>query len=199
MTKSNNRNTIDQQYLRSMNIDLWVARDAPVPTDNAAQRLNTESQTDNVEANALAHLSAAQLGAALGKLCVTTNSQVQSAELLVVTEDSTLSDACLELLGSMLKAIELNDSQWLHAGIVQTSTGVSLNTLGESIPLKAVVLMLLTGGNTNALGQLRMVRHQVPGFQPPVMVTFHPQELLDNTDAKRPAWEDLKQLRKWLG
>jgi len=57
MTESNNRNTIDQQYLRSMNIDLWVARDAPVPTDNAAQRLNTESQTDNVEANALAHLS----------------------------------------------------------------------------------------------------------------------------------------------
>jgi len=110
-----------------------------------------------------------------------------------------LSDACTALLESMFKAIELNNSQWRHAGsAAPTETGISLSAIGASA-LKAVVLMLQTGGNTNGLAQLRTMKHQVAGLEAPVMVTFHPQDLLDNPDAKRPAWEDLKQLRRWLG
>jgi len=200
MNKSNNQSAIDQQYLRAMNIDLWVARDVPAVTDNssgissaAATPLETNGRSK------LAQLSAAEFGTALRRISVTPNNEAQNSELLVITEDSVLSDACLKLLGSMFNAIEVNDSQWLHAGVAQSSAGTSLSALGDSMPLKAVVLMLQTGGNTNGLAQLRSVQHRLSGFQPPVMVTFHPQDLLDNPDAKRPAWEDLKLLRKWLG
>ena len=203
MNKSNSQKSIDQQYLKAMNIDLWVARDTPVAaadvvTTSAAELPNTETQTDVVGEAALAQLPAVQLGAALSSMRLAASSPVQSAELLVVTEDSVLSDACFKLLTTMLKAIELKDSQWLHAGIAQAEAGSSLNELGKSMPIKAIVLMLQTGGNADALGQLRNVQHRVPGFNTPAMVTFHPQDLLDNPDAKRPAWEDLKQLRKWL-
>ncbi len=195
-----------------MNIDLWVARDAPVPANNAVAETTATAATaaatgeragggvqvkTTAETN-LAQLPAAQLADALSGLSVATNSSAQNARLLVVTEQFNLSDACLKLLGSMFNAIELTESHWLHAGVAQNNTGTSLNALVESIPIKAVVLMLQTGGNANALGQLRNQRHQVPGIQAPVMVTFHPQDLLDNPEAKRPAWEDLKQLRQWL-
>jgi len=201
MNKSNNQNTIDQQYLKAMNIDLWVARDAPVATDNSAAVLSSTAvtQAEATDATPLAQLPATELRSALSSLSLTANLQAPGTELLVVTEDASLSDECLKLLGSMLKAIELADSQWLHTGIAQSNTGTSLNALDKSMPLKAVVLMLQTGGNTNALAQLRTTEHRVSGFQAPVMVTFHPQDLLDNPEAKRPAWEDLKLLRKWLG
>ena len=200
MNKSNNQNAIDQRYLRAMNIDLWVARDAPVATEHSADVSSTVvTQSETNGANELTSLTALEFGTALSRIRVAADTQAQGAELLVITEDSALSDACLKLLGSMFKAIEVEDSQWLHTGVVQTSTGTSLSALEKSMPLKAAVLMLQTGGDTNGLAQLRSVQHRLSGFQPPVMVTFHPQDLLDNPDAKRPAWEDLKLLRKWLG
>jgi DNA polymerase len=45
-----------------------------------------------------------------------------------------------------------------------------------------------------SLGRLRGARHDFMGI--PVVVTYHPAALLRNTQWKRPAWEDLKMLRR---
>ncbi|HSG82708.1 MAG TPA: uracil-DNA glycosylase, partial [Gemmatimonadota bacterium] len=45
-----------------------------------------------------------------------------------------------------------------------------------------------------SLGRLRGARHDFMGI--PVIVTYHPAALLRNTQWKRPAWEDLKMLRR---
>ena len=192
MNKSNNQSMIDQQYLKAMNIDLWVARDAPASVGGA----HSETTVPVTGTRPLAELSAAQLSTALSSLKLTADDLTKTAEVLVVTEDSTLSDDCLKLLGAMFKAIELDDTRWCHTGVAHP--GTPLTEAGDSSSLKVVLLMLQTGGNANALTELRNVAHQAPGFKSPVIVTFHPQDLLDNPDAKRPAWEDLKQLRKRL-
>ncbi len=49
---------------------------------------------------------------------------------------------------------------------------------------------------TNTLGKLRAEIHNYNGV--PVVVTYHPAALLRNEQYKRPAWEDLKKLRKLL-
>lgn len=45
-----------------------------------------------------------------------------------------------------------------------------------------------------SLGRLRGARHEFMGI--PVVVTYHPAALLRNQQWKRPAWEDLKLLRR---
>ncbi len=49
-------------------------------------------------------------------------------------------------------------------------------------------------GTEKSLGRLRGDQHVFMGT--PVVVTYHPAALLRNTQWKRPAWEDLKMLRR---
>lgn len=190
-----NPDPIDVQYLKAMNIELWVSRDA---TDNTTTVVH-EVQAQTNSGTALATMSAAELTASIGQLKLQRQSQSQSAVLLVVTEDAHLSPECNKLLGTMFNAIEINHSQWLHASVSSENGATPVGELSDAVGAKAVVVMLRTGGNVNALAQLRTTQHRVSALQPFVVATFHPQDLLDNPDVKRPAWEDLKLLRQWLG
>jgi len=189
MSNTNDQSSIDQQYLRAMNIDLWVERDA------------VHSPVEGVATASLGEMSAAVFSSAIVASGLALQQVAQGTELLVVTEDKYLSAECSKLLESMFKAIELDSSLWVLAALEPAGTrpATTLATLKDSQQFKAIVVMLRTMGDANALIQLRKTQHRVSGLQPPVMVTFHPQDLLDNPEAKRPAWEDLKLLRQWLG
>jgi len=194
---------LDRQYLKAMGIDLWVARDAAEPSTSAAVTPKTDLPVNQ--------WSAAQLQQSIAKLAVE-KTVASQADLLVVTEGVGLSEECAVLLGSMFKAIKIDPAQWLHVGTAlnqldngQLDEGQSVKTQSESLDAlankvnpKAIVLMVRSAGNST-LDALRGVQHRSPTMAPLVAVTFHPQDLIDNPDNKRPAWEDLKQLRQWLG
>lgn len=194
-----------------MGIDLWVARGdgtdvetaehtAALASVSAASALpGTGSQTTG----ALADLSAAGFASVFGDCRVSVSVAVNNPVLLVITEDLSLSAECHKLLGNMLQAIEYDNTQWMHAGLSSRADATTVSALCSSVQPRGVLLMLKAGAGNGAiadeLNQLRKQQHQVASVAPFVAVTFHPQDLLDNPDAKRPAWEDLKQLRQWLG
>lgn len=180
---------IDRQYLKAMEIDLWLTRDADeLPSgDTHAAVANT--------ALPIRQWSAEQLQQSLGQLQVDSGADGQF-ELLVVTEGAAASDKCTELMCSMFSAIKVAANQWTQAGTAEGGSQ-SLASLINTVNPQAVVLMIRSEGNS--LDALRGMQHRLQGVTPFVITTFHPQDLLDNPEIKRPAWEDLKQLRQWLG
>ena len=193
-----------------MGIDLWVDKKstlhASVPTSPA---VSTSVSSDSGTAKALLQMSVTEFTAAVDDLMLTCSEPLRSAELLVVTEGSGLTEAGRKLLESMFKAIELDTTQWFQAAIsnpsdkeaVKADDSANRGTVSEiekAVNPKALVVLLQTGGSASALDALRNFQHRPRMLQSFVVVSFHPQDLLDNPDAKRPAWEDLKQLRQWL-
>ena len=205
--KPNNQSSIDRQYLKAMGIDLWVGRDSVLEPTAAAPSLAIPSKTpDTSPAKAakhsplrLADLSASEFVTAVANLTLSATEPSRPAQLLVVTEGSNLSADCTKLLESMFNAIEFDRAQWLHAGISQSKDAVPIKQLAHAVTPKALVIMLKTGGIATALQSVRGVQHGTPSLPGFMVASFHPQDLLDNPETKRPAWEDLKQLRQWLG
>ncbi len=219
--KQNSQGSIDRQYLKAMGIDLWVDRNSVMasaettPAVNASFVSTTVSQPASATGSKAAHkqladLSARELATSVADLEVNCSEAVRPAQLLVITEGSSLSAECMKLLESMFKAIEFDRSQWLHAGIsdVRSEAGSeAISRAGDAIPLsqlhptvrpKALVVMINAGGNPTALQSVRGLQHKVKALNGFMVTSFHPQDLLDNPETKRPAWEDLKQLRQWL-
>lgn len=210
VSKNNSQGSIDRQYLKAMGIDLWVDRnsvmDSPeiTPAVYPSSVSTTVSQPTDSKAihKQLAELSAHELAASVAELEVNCCEPARPAELLVVTEGSSLSAECTKLLESMFKAIDFDRTQWLHAGISDISSEVGnampLGQLCSTVSPKALVMMINTGGTATALQSVRGVQHKVSALNGFMVASFHPQDLLDNPETKRPAWEDLKQLRQWL-
>lgn len=177
-----------------MGIDLWVERSAAGVTPQTSPAAH-----EVIEQKSLAELSGIEFNAAVAGLKVTCSEPAREADLLVITDGPDLTGECTKLLDSMFKAIELNRSQWLHAGISPAEDALPISQLGESVKPKSVLMMISTGGDAAALASLRGKMHRPQALQAFVVASFHPQDLLDNPSVKRPAWEDLKQLRQWLG
>lgn len=205
MSASSNNSPVDQQYLKALGIDLWVPREfevvapadtVPVVQDSAAK---PEATAVPQQANKpLCDWSAAELTSLLPGLKVLSLKAGTGVELLVVTDSPVPVDECNTLLGSMLKAIKVSTSQWATATIVEDAPE-TLQAVAATADPQAILLMLRTKGNASALDRLRGQQYQVSALNTFAAVSFHPQDLLDNPDLKRPAWEDLKQLRQWLG
>lgn len=205
--KLNNQSNIDRHYLKAMGIDLWVDRKVEIHSDSTvASSPNAMPSTAPVPAVAsnpgahktLVECSASELSEAVAGLSVSCSEPVKPAEIIVITEDLTLSDQCANLLDAMFKAIEFDRTQWLHAGISNAKDAIPISHLEASVKPKALILMLKTGGSETALQNVRYVQHKVQTLNAFMLTSFHPQDLLDNPATKRPAWEDLKKLRQWL-
>ncbi len=206
-------NTLDQQYLKAMGIDMWVGRDhqaeagAPVvpgaPNDNVAGATSEKSASEkstaaNVSAS-LANCSLPQLITLLPELNVVVGRSELHANLLVLTDSPAPSGQSDDLLGSMFTAIKLATEHWMPATITADSAADTLQTVMQVAQPQAIVVMLRAGKNFKALDKLRGQQIQMPAINAFAIVTFHPQDLIDSPDLKRPAWEDLKLLRQWMG
>ncbi len=220
MTKPDNQAHIDRQYLKAMGIDLWTSREngqqgpqSTMSSTTSSTMLPTELPPEastgppvgsdsivktNRSVRPLVEFSTSEITAAISSFRINCDEPIRNAECLVLTEDPELNDQSRSLLGSMFKAIELDASGWLQANLQQTGDGQSLVDFAQGVNPGAVVLMLNSGGGDSALDHLRGLQLRVPEVPWFAVASYHPQNLLDNPSTKRPAWEDLKQLRQWL-
>ena len=202
--KQNDQSGIDRQYLKAMGIDLWVDRDssfdaaAVVGSSVSGSAAESRAAPLNSDPDKQTHLSVSKLAADVENWRVSCSEPAKPAELLLITEELNLTGECRKLLGSMFDAIGLDSSMWLHAGVSVADDAIAVSQLEASVNPKATIMLINAGGDPTSLQSVRGVRHEVPSLKGFVVVSFHPQDLLDNPELKRPAWEDLKQLRQWL-
>ncbi len=119
-----------------------------------------------------------------------------------------------KLLDNMLKAIGLDRKKVFIANILKCRPPSNRNPSSEEaascepylmrqIELIQPKLILSVGGvsaknllkTDEAVGRLRLQKHQLVGKNIPVLVTYHPAYLLRKPSEKAKAWEDLKKLR----
>lgn len=136
-----------------------------------------------------------------------TGEQRGQGSLLLVLEQA-LSDAGAELLTAMLKAINIDRATLPVATMIRT-TDANEAASANAEPLTAVcerfrpaVVVVMAGlddsARLNDLDTHRAAPHRFGWLNAQVVVTLHPQVLLDNPNGKRPAWEDLKRVKALL-
>jgi DNA polymerase len=120
-----------------------------------------------------------------------------------------------ELLDRMIRAIDLDRERVYIANVVKCrppgnrdpqpdEVEACRRFLEGQIDLVAPALLVCLGrvaaqallGTDAPLGRMRGAVHQVRGIE--TRVTYHPAALLRNAALKRPAWEDLQQIRDRL-
>lgn len=120
-----------------------------------------------------------------------------------------------ELLTKMLEAIQVPRADAFIANVVKCrppknrvplpdERDACMPYLRRQIELVRPKVLLALGGTASAalldvkssLGALRSREHDWNGI--PLIVTYHPAALLRNPDWKRPAWDDLRTVRKIL-
>jgi len=114
---------------------------------------------------------------------------------LLVMETAAGSAAADDLLASMLKAIALDMSQ--QTRLFPDADGVPL-PIGQNVRAILLLARLPEASDVAGIAHLRqnLLQHRASGCA--LAVTIHPDDLLDNNAAKRPAWEDLKRLKGYL-
>lgn len=123
-----------------------------------------------------------------------------NGDMLLVL-DRELTTPSEELLVAMLKAIGI-DRHSQPTAILSWSAngGESMNDVCVRVK-PAIVLVMAMLTDSRVLAELDTHRQQLfrfPWLSAPVVVTLHPQALLENPDGKRPAWEDLKKVKAIL-
>ena len=214
------QNSLDRQYLFEMGIDVWAKRERDQPNDPTLHEqgrndaLAGAGSSSAASVAALASWSSHQLVESLATLPVDPSSSVKSAvdkiELLIVIEGAAPAGESTDLLNNMFDAIKIPATQ--RRVVVSTAQGTdTLGSVAATVMPAAIVVMASSRINSDRTGNsgsgavdvsgmknLRGVQHRPTGIDPWAIVTFHPADLLDCPQAKRPAWEDLKLLRQWL-
>jgi len=194
---------VHRQYLEALGVDIWQSRAGGPQAPNRAVNTRTPQSDATVgEAEeSVSALSPIQLGQRLPVLRVSTQVSQLKVSVLVVTDEEVTSDESVALLSAMFTAIDLGGDAWQLASFssaLQPTDGVALKELSQTLQPQAIVLML-RGNAVNAnLDRLRSNQIRSKEMQSFAMVTYHPQDAIENPDIKRPVWEDLKLLRQWL-
>jgi len=197
---------LHRQYLQSLGVDIWQSRTTePQASGRAANVRATQGDpavgVDPAPEESVSALSPIQLAQRLPVLRVRTQVMQPNVRVLVVTDEKVTSDESMALLSAMFNAIDLGSDAWQLASFSSThppSDSVPLNELSQSLQPQAIVLMLRGNTVTANLERLRSNQIRSKEMQSFAMVTYHPQDAIDNPDIKRPVWEDLKLLRQWL-
>jgi len=202
-----------------MGIETWSLRDHMTSeslSDVPSKPLNEPpSSTAEVLADGLPPVSTWNLQEVGEKIasatvsCELASTQPGNADVLVIIERPALSADSRTLLASMMKAIRVNIDDQVIGTLVTRSAETSVEPSEENTSVvelirlvnPAVVLLMATLANScgiEHLDPLRSRHYPLTALNTTLAVTLHPQELLDNAEAKRPAWEDLKRVKTIL-
>ncbi len=208
---------LSKQYLKAMGVTIWEPREldsaettadgvplqptAQPPVPSPAQQPITETATtaqSPVKPSLPVAVSSATQDylSALGNTPVSLT-QTRQGDLLLVLEPPLLSAEDTSLLTAMLKAINYDISQQSLACMDLTAT----ETLSAVLPMikpKLVIIMAVHNGNAALLDNHRAGVHRAEWSTVPLAITIHPKELIADAANKRPAWEDLKQVKAHL-
>lgn len=201
-------NSLSIQYLTAMGIESWELRNSSAEQNASASDQPSVAQEPSDTLAAVQHWHIEDIEANLERAKIVfphTPAADTSTDVLVITEGSGLSPQGLQLLSSMMKAIQLDINDQLLGELVGDANEVSsTQTCGEVIRAikPRVVLLMAMLDESREIGQLDSLRskvHRMMVCETTLAVSLHPAVLLDNPDAKRPAWEDLKRLKTVLG
>ena len=123
--------------------------------------------------------------------------KIENLDVLVIGEE--LTQEAETLLDNMLKAIDLyrNKNCIFETNIDTTQIAVLkprfILVLGEAAALR----YLETEAPIKFLRE-KFTDYKINDFVIPLIVTYHPNAIIENNELKRPAWEDLKLLRSRL-
>ena len=189
-------------YLKLMGVDVFVPKHQPavVSANPVASESAVESEIQTAE-HPKTTFSAALSG-------LTWLAEKEQAELLVVLPKTTeaLAPEPRQLLVNMLQAIGVKaaDCAYVAASIDSTSNDAA-NDAANAEPvyakLKGIIVLGKMAGDHMVLqcGARRVPGESYFSIQDtPMVVTLHPEELLDTPELKRQAWTDLKQLSRLM-
>ena len=211
------QSTLDRQYLFEMGIDVWAIRNRTgqkdAIQDDAIAGAGSLSGTSPAP---FVTRSAHELCENLAEFPVdlpdtnAVNSDIGNNKLLIVIESPAPDSKSTALLDNMFNAIDIHAPQ-RHVVVVSAGGATTVGAVAATVRPAAIVVMtssrVASASSENSensaveidgLNNLRGVQHQPVNIDPWVVVTFHPADLLDCPEAKRPAWEDLKLLHQWL-
>ena len=105
-----------------------------------------------------------------------------------------------DLLSAMLKAINVDRLSQCVATLSSSADGESIDAVCERAAPEIVLVMsvLTNSADVAELDAHRTAFQHFSWLKLPVAFTLHPQVLLENPQAKRSAWEDLKRVKAFL-
>lgn len=185
-------------YLKLMGVDVFVPKHQPLVV-SAIPEVNESVVEPDIQATEQPKTTVSTSSSGLTWLA-----QKEQAELLVVLPKTTgaLAPEPRQLLVNMLQAIGVKAADCAY---VSASTDTSLSDAGNAEPsyteFKGVIVFGKPAGDHMVL---QCGARRVPGESyfdihgKPLVVTLHPDELLDTPELKRQAWTDLKQLSRLM-
>jgi len=196
-----------------MGIDCWKLRAATAKdrTENNNERVDEHAaESTDIKASLntsppmaqlplIADCGPADIGERVRDTKVHLSASSGNARLLIVLERA-LTPAAQDLLEAMLKAIDVEIEDQPVAIITDSLDADPLAVVAASVgPVALLVMATLPDGvNFSELEIHRKELQRYPWLSVPVAITLHPQVLLDDNLAKRPAWEDLKRVQAFL-
>lgn len=125
----------------------------------------------------------------------------QQAKLVVITDTAELTGKTDQLFTAMLRAINLK-----REDVSTTSFEEMLTNINQQIALLQPTVVLAVGeaaaqsllNTKQSLESLRGTIHHIGDSQTPLIVTYHPADLLRNPSDKKMAYLDLQFTQKTL-
>ena len=208
---------LSHQYLKAMGINRWQLRrtqagDELTHSDSrSSERVSHESVNPD-SATALPSrkpIPARQLKIAQQTMisldetlrnCKVIVANCPAGGKMLLLLERELTSPAEDLLSAMLKAINVDRLSQCVATLSSSADGESINAVCErAAPEIVLVMPVLT--NSADIAELDAHRNAFQHFSwlnLPVAFTLHPQVLLENPQAKRSAWEDLKRVKAFL-
>ena len=111
-----------------------------------------------------------------------------------------LTTPAADLQSAMLKAINVDRLSQCVATLSSSADGESIDAVCERAAPEIVLVMsvLTNSADVAELDAHRTAFQHFSWLKLPVAFTLHPQVLLENPQAKRSAWEDLKRVKAFL-
>ncbi len=218
---------LSHQYLKAMGINRWQLRrtqagDELTHSDSrSTERLSHEPVNPDsataVPANAVAAnaapsqkpVPAPQLNIAQQTM-VSLDETLRNCKVIVANcpaggkmlllLERELTSPAEDLLSAMLKAINVDRLSQCVATLSSSADGESIDAVCERAAPEIVLVMsvLTNSADIAELDAHRTAFQHFSWLKLPVAFTLHPQVLLENPQAKRSAWEDLKRVKAFL-
>ncbi|MCP3675238.1 MAG: hypothetical protein GY829_12305 [Gammaproteobacteria bacterium] len=183
-------------YLKAMDITEWQLRDPQIVEDIETVPVLNELEIKRPKPEVNIDQPVKALESLIANGLIPLNQGSKNGLLVVLSEErKSLRPESRELISKMLKGIHFLPSETGFAVI-----GDKAETASETVNLESIKAILVFG---NEAGR-RLVRvagaRIVPGSEVfslhnrSIVVTWHPDELINSNQNKKQAWADLKQL-----
>ena len=213
---------LSHQYLKAMGINRWQLRrtqtgDELTHSDSlSSERVSHEPVNPDSATALTANAAPSQKPIPAHQLNIAQQTMISLDETLrtckvivancpaggkmLLLLERELTSPAEDLLSAMLKAINVDRLSQCVATLSSSADGESIDAVCERVAPEIVLVMsvLTNSADIAELDAHRTAFQHFSWLKLPVAFTLHPQVLLENPQAKRSAWEDLKRVKAFL-